>query len=206
MSSCLAEVQDRSDGSGRFAKTEIARVSEQFHGGAPKMRSPEPENELKRTRVFLSYSTRFFRRSFSFCLTLVVWLFVAEFLFQFAHIHNDGKSLAEEVHAAASIVQMPLEKALGFDARYQFPVSNVDFMPLIIFVALLIGRNRADAALAGLDRVIRGEKKKGPQSPRLQLVELPGVGLIPGSSFKGRKSGGAYHDALRDKVMAIYSE
>jgi hypothetical protein len=179
MSSCVTEVQDRSIVAKSSSETENKRppANPQREALQNEMRTPAAKERLKRTRLFLNHSTRFFRKSLSVCLTSVTWLLLADFLLQFTHIHRDGKSLAGEVHALVSLIQTPLESVMGFDARYQFPVSNVDFMPLIIFVVLLILRNRADSLLAGAERLIRGEQKKVLPPYRLHSGALSGRGL-----------------------------
>jgi hypothetical protein len=207
MSSCVTEVLVRSP----IAKSPIGAESKrpskslQWESVPKGPGNPPAKVRLKRTRLFLGHSTRFFRKSLSVCLSAAVWLFVADFLFQFAHIHRDGKSLAGEVHALVSLIQAPLERMLGFDARYQFPVSNVDFMPLIIFVVLLIVRNRADSLLAGAENLIRGEQKMAVTLYRLHSGDSSGRGLNS-PPLKARKPGGDDRHSLRAKVLAIYSE
>jgi hypothetical protein len=207
MSSCVTEVQRRSPLAGSPLGTENKRPSESPHRESlPKKTGNSPaKDRLKRTRVFLSHITSFFRKCLSVCLSSVIWLFLADFLFQFVHVHRDGKSLAGEVHALVSLVQTPLERVIGFDARYQFPVSNVDFMPLIMFVVLLILRNRADFLLAGAECLIRGEQKKAVAPFRSHSGDHSDHGLN-NPPPKARKPSGDDRHALRTKVLVIHSE
>lgn len=207
MSSCSTDFQLRSFKVGSPSEAGSIRASEKPRGKSlPKTKgTPEAKDKLKKARLVLSHVTRFFRKSLSVCLTASVWLFMADFLFQFAHVHRDGKSLAGVVHTVVSLIQTPLESLIGFDARYQFPVSNVDFMPLIIFVALLILRNRADSLLARAERLVRGEEKKTLQLYRSRSGNHSGLGLN-NQPPKGHRQGGDDRHVLRNKALAIFSD
>ena len=207
MSDCMTEVQFRSIkvGSSSGARNKLA--SEKPGGRALfKMKANEKtKGEAKRIRPFLIHATRFVRRSLSASSYLFIWLSVADFLFQFAHVHNDGRSLAGIVHTLVSSIQTPLERLIGFDARYQFPVSTVDFMPLILFVVFLILRNRVDAWLSKAERRIRGEKEKPLPAYRSHSTDTSTSGSNTPLQ-RGRRSGGDDHLRLQDKVRAIYSD
>lgn len=205
MSGCLAEVQYGGIKAETPSEGRSIRHSENPSGLPNAKGSPVAKEVTKRTHPFLSYATHLLRRSLSLGLSLLTWLFLLDFLFQFAHVHNDGKSLAGGVHALVSLLQAPVERVLGFDARYQFPVSNLDFMPFIIFIVLLIFRNRADSLLAGAERLIRGEKKKSLPLYRSHSSNSSGLGLNSPPP-KARKPGGDDHLSLRTKVQALYSE
>lgn len=207
MSGCLAEIQYGSIKTESSPEAWNMRTSEIPRGGSLSntMGIPEKRDRTRRAYLFLSLATRIFRKSLSVFLSALIWLFLADFLFQFTHVHREGKSLVGVVHALVALLQAPLEQVLGFDARYQFPVSNLDFMPLIILFVLLILRNRADSLLAGAERLIRGEKKKSLPLYRSNSSDPSGLGLN-GPPLKVRKPGGDGNLALRTKVQAIYSE
>ena len=206
MPCCLAEVQYGGIKVESPSKARNIRTPENPRSLPNTKGSPEAKDGTKRTHPILSHATRFLRRSLSVGLSFLIWLFLADFLFQFTHVHRDGNSLAGIVHALVSLLQAPVERVLGFDARYQFPVSNLDFMPFIIFVVLLIFRNRADSLIAGAERLIRGEKlKKSLPLYRSHSSNASGLALN-NPPPKVREPGGDDHLSLRTKVQAIYSE
>ena len=120
---------------------------------------------------------------------------------------NEIRTLIQpaESRPKTGVVLSTLESLIGFDARYQFPVSNVDFMPLIIFVALLILRNRADSLLARAERLVRGEEKKTLQLYRSRSGNHSGLGLN-NQPPKGHRQGGDDRHVLRNKALAIFSD
>jgi hypothetical protein len=89
-------------------------------------------------------------------LTLVIWMFLADFLFQFVHSRMDGTSLPERVHSVTAVVQTPLEMAAGIDMRYDYHGALVDLMPLAFVTAAFLLRRRARFAYQHLRTAIQG--------------------------------------------------
>lgn len=180
METCLAELEERKDEDCRATQPDpLPAGSESREPASLTKESPRVEGKRswQRTRTCGFYSARCLRLALSVCLTFTLWLFMAAFLLQFAHTHNEGKSLSERVETMTNYVQVPFEKVLGFDMRYEFPTTTVDFMPLIIFVVFLVLRNRADALL------LKGESAlKGTHRPKAVVYRSADLDLLGSAS------------------------
>jgi hypothetical protein len=208
MSSRLAEVQERSDGGKGFAETALPP--------APKepLASRACDNgdvragkrKWKRALFYGFHSTRFLRRLTSAGLTFAVWLFMVAFLLQFVRTHDDGKSLSEQVQTITNKVQVPLESVVGFDMRYEFSDTTVDFMPLFVFVALLLLRNRADSLLLRAERALKGAPPKTKVTSDLHGSEAHWPSAKGKLAQHLRRARGDDRAALSAKIYSIYSE
>jgi hypothetical protein len=209
MMSDLAEVQERNEEGTGFGKppafkqiTDKPLVLE----SSKKETSGAGPRGWGRARTYGFHSTRLLRRLISAILTLAVWLFMAAFLLQFVHTHDDGKSLSERVQTMTDRIQVPLEKVVGFDMRYEFPDTTVDFMPLFVFVALLLLRNRADTLLLRAEGAVKGAPGKVAVSNDSKGSKAESPGANSKLAQHPRKARGDGRAALSARIYSIYSE
>ena len=170
------------------------------------MEKPEKgEEEGEKERAYAIRATRVLRKCVAVMLTFAVWLFLAQFLLQFVHKHDDDRSLPGFVQILTDSVQVPFENALGFDLRYEFPNVAVDFMPLVIFVGLLVLRNRSDFLLAKAECKLKGVAEEAPPPIRSRGSSFV-LADLKGQAPDARKSRGDDRASLTAKIFSIYSE
>ena len=112
-------------------------------------------------------------------LTVVVWVFLADFLLQFAHSRMDGKSLPERVHGVTALVQIPMEEAAGMDMRYDYNGAPVDLMPLVILTVAFFTRRRARIVYQQLRTAINGPAPEVAAVQRFMARPQPIEGSQP---------------------------
>jgi hypothetical protein len=206
MSSCLAEVEGRNGKSDSLAKAAFQPTAEKSLAPTEFGKEGSKEDKWRRTRAYGFHSTRFLRKLISFCLTLAAWLFMVEFLLQFVHTHDNRNSMSEQVQAITDKGQAPIERVVGFDLRYKFPGATVDFMPLLIFVGLLLLRNRTDFILLRVESCFKGPKRKAAPRYDSQSLEPHTLGLKGKPYLDVRKARGDDRAALSTKILSIYSD
>ena len=102
------------------------------------------------------------RRAVRFSLTLIVFLFLADFLLQFVHARRNGNSLPERVHRITAPVMAEVEQTTQIDLRYAFRYRTVDFMPMAIFLLILLGKMPLNSLLWQVERRMN---RRGPEPP-----------------------------------------
>ena len=115
-------------------------------------------------------------------LTVVIWVFLADFLLQFVHSRMDGTSLPERVHSLTAVVQIPLEMAAGIDMRYDYDGALVDLLPLVFVTAAFLVRRRVRFVYQQLDAAIHGLPPELIMVHRLMAAQRQAENAKPGAA------------------------
>lgn len=129
-----------------------------------------------RVRLVLRHFVFSVHKAIRIVLTLIIWLFLADFSLQFVHAYRNGKSLPERVHALTMVVQNPLEEVAQIDIRYRIRDLVVDFMPLVIFAGVFYIRFQMGSIYRSIESAIMGPEQDVQQSRSssrpLQLAQV----------------------------------
>ena len=126
------------------------------------MRAYSSNSQPTGLRFYTFFFLYLILRAVRFSLTLVVFIFLADFLLQFVHARRNGNSLPERVHQITSPVLENVEQTTRVDLRYAFRYRTVDFMPMAIFLLILLGKMPINSLLWEVERRMN---RRGPEPP-----------------------------------------